>query len=102
MFLFIVHIYGFLLNLILIILLNCKRHEYTCDEIGFNNKLNYIINKNDLEDYSLTIFINIISIIFQINVLILSVIMKNINLDPSDKFASLVEMDVIPVNMNQI
>ena len=102
LFLFIVPIYGILLNLILIIVLNCKRHEYKCDEIGFNSKINYIINKNDLEDYSLTVFIIIISIIFQIIVLIFSVIMKNINLDPSDKLASLVEMDVIPVNMNQI
>ena len=79
-FFIIAHIYGIIENIVSIIITYRQKLEYTCDEdIGFNNEINKILNKNYANSRSIVLGMGILSIVTISLNLIFTICLKNNN-----------------------
>lgn len=80
LFFIIAHIYGIIENIVSIIITYRQKLEYTCDEdIGFNNEINKILNKNYANSRSIVLGMGILSIVTISLNLIFTICLKNNN-----------------------
>lgn len=76
LFFIIVHIYGIIIYIVTLVLILKKHLKYNCDDIGFNNLVNKILNKNYSNNQGLVIGLGAMMIFMYILNLIFTICLK--------------------------
>lgn len=101
-FFLIIPIYGMISNIISIIIIASNSLKYKCEEIGFNNKLNDILEENYSDDQIIIIIMSSLSFFFHIILLIFSICIAKIGITSNNYDNYAVGGYPVPVQMNVI